>query len=816
LFLRASIKWNDVLRWAWLVCLLAGASLGAVAQPGGERLQGLLVDSLGKPVPGARVSLEGSSQATFTDEQGQFRLRIPASGGVVLVRHIGFTPQRKVIKGGATQAPLKLVLVESVTESMEVEIATTSPEREQVSTISLDPQSVKLLPSPTGDFNRILATLPGVVANNELSSTYSVRGGNYDENLVYVNDMEIYRPFLVRAGQQEGLSFVNPDMVKRVSFSTGGWQPRFGDKLSSVLDIEYKQPKAFGGTATVGLLYQAASFEGISRSKRFSYIVGLRRKSTQYLYSPSWLFNGLPVKGQYLPNFVDAQSALYYNLSSARDSVLGRSTTIGLLSSYAYNRYLVRPESETVDIGTVTSKVRIRTAFEGQELLEFRTYQSGLKLSHTFNSRAKSDVTFNMTASQERENFEVEGAFFISQVSTDFGNPNFNEETARLGTGSYYSYGRNKLNAYLFNLLNRNYLQMGNSQVEYGVSVGRERIVDRLYTYNFNDSTGYVRFTEFTESPNELNTLRTAAYVQQSLALAPGLTVTYGGRLAWWSLNQEYLLSPRAQASYQPQGWKRDWVFRASAGRYVQPPFYRELRNNAGELNRDLKAQKSIHAIAGSDYRFDLFGREFKFTAEGYYKAIADVVPYDVDNVRLRYFANNQAQAYAAGADFRVAGEFIKGAESWFSLGLLQTKENLDQDTVGWVRRPTDQRVTFAAAFQDHLVNNPSVRFNLNLQFGTGLPFGPPNDINGRGRLRTPAYRRVDVGFSKVISLPDKGWLGRQIDIIWLGLDVLNLLGTANTISYTWLYDFDGRGYAKPNTLSQRFVNAKVIVTFGN
>ena len=772
-----------------------------------------------EPLQGAHVVIKSKGLGTTTDASGKFSLKVPAETDLLVeISYLGMTTRKFEIRLKAKEVrQLNSNLEEATTEGKEIEIIGKKEKREQVSLITLDPKIAKLLPSPFGDFNKVLATLPGVVSNNELSSTYSVRGGNYNENLVYVNDMEIYRPVLVSSGQQEGLSFVNPDLVKTVEFSTGGFQARFGDKLSSVLNVQYKAPTKFAGSVSLGILSQTGHVEGADSSGRISYVVGLRRKTAQYLFSASKLIKGLDVKGEYIPKFADIQSYITLDLTGKETRKTRRNrTTLGILNAYARNRYQVRPSSRETQFGTVQRVLRLTVAFEGQENMNYDTWQSGLKLSHKWNNSWKSDVSASYVNTLERERVDVEGGYRLCDVETNQSKSNYNDCISLVGVGTEYRYARNALDGKIAQVINRNYYvsDSGNVETEFGWNAASEHIDDNLYEYNFVDSSDYVTVNQPLIAANQLNSTRLGAYVQQTRHFGERTTFNYGVRAAYWTVNKEIIISPRFQISHRPN-WKRDWLFKASAGIYQQQPFYRELRDFSGNLNLNLKSQKSYQVILGADRRFKLWDREFQFTQEVYGKYLWNVVPYDMDNVRIRYYAKNNATAYAVGYDMRIGGEFIKGAESWFSLGVLSTKENVEGDGRGYIRRPTDQWVTFGVFFQDHLPKNPSARMYLNMIIGTGLPFGPPNDPAHRASFKGPAYRRVDVGFSKVISLGDKTkWLGKRFETIWLGLEILNLIGAANTISYTWIKDVNNNQYAVPNTLSSRFLNLRVQVKF--
>ena len=777
------------------------------------------VTHLSQPLQGVYIRIKSLNKGTQTDGAGKFNIKVPAETDLkVEVSYVGKTTRIYNLRLKPNEIrQLNAELEDDVKENAEIQITGKRDLREQVSVVTIDPKIAKYMPSPFGDFNKVIATMPGVVSNNELSSTYSVRGGNYNENLVYVNDIEIYRPFLVSSGQQEGLSFVNPDMVKSVEFSSGGFQARYGDKLASVLNVQYKNPKKFGGSVSLGILAQTASIEGADSSGRISYVVGFRRKDARYLFGASKLVKGLDVKGEYLPQFIDAQSYITIDLTGKeKRKEQPNVTTLGILNSYARNRYLVRPASRETQFGTIQRVLRLYTAYDGEETMSYDTWQTGLKLSHKWNSNWRSDLSASFVSTQEREKIDIEGGYRLCDIETNQSKSDYNQCISVRGVGTEYRYARNKLDGIILQAMQRNYYQSdsGRFDTEFGWNVSSENLKDDLYEYQFVDSADFVSVSTPLIASQNLISTRYGGYLQQTFHISDRTSLNYGARVGYWSLNNEWIVSPRVQFSHKPN-WKKDWLFKASAGIYQQQPFYRELRNAAGQINKDLKSQKSYQAVLGANYRFKLWDREFQLNQEVYGKYLWDVVPYDVDNVRIRYFAKNSATAFAVGYDMRVGGEFIRGSESWFSLGVLSTREDVDGDGKGYIRRPTDQRVTLGVFFQDHLPKNPSVRMYLNMVIGTGLPFGPPGNLENRGALKAPPYRRVDIGFSKVISLGDKSkWLGKRFETIWLGLEILNLIGAENTISYTWIKDVYDVQYAVPNTLSTRFLNLRLQVKF--
>ncbi|MEP2771957.1 MAG: TonB-dependent receptor [Fulvivirga sp.] len=765
-------------------------------------ISGFVTTTNDSPIPGANILISDTQTGTQSNTEGSFQLVYkgqPKDSITLVVTHVGYIPYKRLLTL-TDDIELTIRLEEDVSFLDAIDIEG-ERQREEVSVIKLKPKTIEAFPSPFQDFNKILSTLPGVVSNNELSSSYSVRGGNFDENLVYVNDIPIYRPFLISNGQQEGLSFINTNLVNNVSFSAGGWQPVYGDKLSSVLNVTYKKPKKFGASATASLLGGSAHIEGAKN--RLSYIAGIRHKSSQYL------LNTLETQGEYLPKFTDVQGYINYKVGPAANP---ERTQIGILGAYARNRYLVEPTSRETEFGTFTQTLKLFVAFEGIESLEYDTYQSGIKLTHQFSDNWLTKVITSGVYAREREFTEVEGGYRLCDVDKNIGSATFNDCIITRGIGTNYDYGRNTLNARIFNTEVRNEIHL-NDKNEFGFGFGYayQNIEDELSEYNFIDSSGFVleNNIESLQSKNEISTSNITGYVQNTTQFNSRTSATFGARFNYYDLNEQLLLSPRAQVSYQPN-WVRDMIFKAAVGVYQQPPFYREIRDFSGQLNKQLKAQRSVHVIGGVDYNFRWWNRPFKFIGEAYYKKAYNVVPYDIDNVKVRYYANNNAEAYAAGIDLRVSGEFIEDTQSWFSLGILNVRENVAGDGRGYIRRPTDQRVNVGVFFQDHLPNNPTFRVNMSLLFGSGLPFGPPDSFENRNSFNGDSYRRVDIGFAKQFYLNKEKY--NEERWILITAEILNLLGTSNPISYTWITDVTNTQIAVPNSLSARFLNIKLSV----
>jgi len=779
-------------------------------------ISGVISNELGERLYNAEVFWVEGNQKVPTNQKGQYIISVNTGTVTIRVRFELYKEETFLIEVKPGEKLIRNIdLIPDVKAYKELVVEgqnKTDENRMQISLVKIDPKIPKYLPSAFGDFNKILATVGmGVVSNSELSSQYTVRGGNFDENLIYVNDMEIYRPFLVRSGQQEGLSFVNPDLVSDIEFSAGGWQAKHGDKLSSVLSIKYKEPKKFKGSVTAGLLGFAAHVENSTKNKRVSYIIGARNKSSQYL------LNTLPTKGEYKPRFYDIQSLIVFDLTKRKDSLdFEKRTTLSLLTSYAINEYFILPVKSQTNFGTLDNAMRLDVTFSGKEIMQYNTIQNGLKFSHKVNNRLKLDVLGSYVKSKERENLDIETIYRLCEIETAQNAANFNQCILTRGAGTNFRHARNELQVNLVTLAHKGQYQWNkNNEFLWGISGGVENITDKLSEYSYEDSAQYITITERLNSTVNLNSFRTQGYIQNTWNPDSSQTITIGVRLNHWSLNNQLLASPRMQYAVKPKKWKKDIVLKTAVGVYRQPPFYREMRAYDGTLNKELKAQTSYHFIVGSDYNFKVSDRKFKFITELFYKYLENVVPYDMDNVRLRYYALNNAKAYATGVDFRVSGEFIKGEESWFSLSLLDTKEDVNDDNRGYIRRPSDQRITAGIFFQDHIPNNPTLKMYLNLVYGSGLPFGPPRNQKFRSYFPGPSYNRVDIGFSKMITFYDKNTeKNKGLESLWISLEVLNLIGAKNTISYSWFQDYNSNQYAVPNTLSARFVNLRMIAKF--
>lgn len=810
--------------WCWVFFFLLG--LPAMAQQ--AYLQGIVQDDAQKPLVGATVGLQGHEISTISDAQGRFTLKLePNTRYWLVVSYIGYQTKREEIQLLPQERRFVTVeLQEENSQISEVRIRGRNLEdtRDQVSITRLDPRLTQTLPAPFQEFNKILLTLPGVTSNNELSSSYSVRGGNFDENLVYVNGIEVYRPFLNISGQQEGLSFVNPDLVEDVTFSSGGWQPKYGDKLSSVLDIQYRTPTKFATSLSGSLTGGSVHAEGIASKGRLGYLVGARYKTAAYV------LNSLEVEGDYRPKFGDVQTYLTYDLSSEehRKTGLEPRTQLSFLGNVANNNYQVRPETRETTFGNQFQMLRLLVGYDGQEQMRYTTYQGGLRLKHDFSPEFRTEFIYSGLYSQEREFRDLEAGYRFCDAMPTPGVSPFNRCAGERGVGTRYEYSRNRLRAALQTMeLRTTWSPSTKNQFSAGIKGSRENIRDVLNEYSFQDSSDYVFDLTNLQNEQELASWRYQGFAQHQWNLDSLKTLTYGLRFHYWSVNKQLSVSPRIQYAMQFPSLP-DWSFKLATGLYVQAPLYRELRNVQGNLITDLSNQQSWHFISGTEYRFQKWGRPFKLTAEAYYKYLPSVIPYDQDNMRIRYLPQVKATAYAMGVDVRVNGEFIKGEESWFSLGLLRTRENLSGDSTittdpetgqivkkeprGYIRRPTDQLLNFGVFFQDHLPNNPTLRMYLNMVFSTGLPFSPPSNLSLRSGFPGPSYKRVDIGFSKLITIRGtENSSNFGLKSLWLSLEVLNLIAANNVISYNYVRDYNGITYAVPNYLTGRLFNLRFI-----
>ena len=698
----------------------------------------------------------------------------------------------------------------------------------------IKPQKLQLNPSMGNGIEALVKTFIGASSGNEMSSQYTVRGGNYDENLIYVNDIEILRPQLISSGQQEGLSFINSDLVQSVKFSAGGFGAQYGDKMSSVLDVDYIRPDSFKGSATLGTMLSSATISG--KKNRFSGFLGIRN------FNNSLLTKTLNVKGNYSMRFNDLQTQVTYKLN--------RKLFIDFLGNLANNNYTLNPISRSTTFGTIQNAYQLDVGMGGQESLKYLYGMGSITLRYTPNIRNEFKWMLNHTSIEEQEVFDVEGLYYLSQLDRDMGSKTYGKPLKTLGYGYYIDHGRNRMRSGVTQFAHIGKIGKNTDAFSwnYSIRLNKESVVDKISEWYYNDSAGYniapfgsmedsILFDNYILAKNTLNTYRGKAHIagQWRMSKRQQIWLTSGIRTQYWTANREMLIMPRMSLSWEPHksfnerqrsdaAKKPDVLYKLAIGAYHQPGFYRELRNFDGLLNLQLVAQKSWHLVTGYERYFFNGGRKFKYTAETYYKRYQDLVPYLFDNIRIRYYGTNSANGFAWGIDQRIYGEFTKGLESWFTLGIMQTKEKITYNdaltgntiTTDYLRRPTDRRVNLGAVFQDQMPNNPSLRVNLTLNIGTGIPYY----LDGKARYTTtpntiPPYRRVDIGFSKIFEPKKYKWVGKLgMTNAWLSIDIFNLLDINNVIGYSWVKDLQNNRYGVPDYLTGRRLNIRLYGSF--
>jgi len=761
-------------------------------------------------ISGAHIKINNQSDISISDINGNYSLIVPIGKTFTLViTHISykqFSKDLNISKGD--QASYNPILKRKNEKLREITV--NSKELIRQKNIAIDAKQLEQVPvSSNGTVEQIIKTLPGVSSNNELSSQYSVRGGNFDENLVYINGVEIHRPTLVRSGQQEGLSIINPDLVSSVQFSSGGFDAKYGDKLSSVLDIKYKKPSEFEGSVDASLLGGSAHLENISKNRKLSYLAGFRYKSNRYL------LNSLDTKGDYQPVYTDFQTLINYQLN--------QKISIHFWGSISKNQYNFQPENRTTSFGTISDALQLKVFFEGEEKDEYHTDIEAITLKYRPNLSSIIRFTASRYNTKEVENFDIMGQYFLSDLFISLGGMT-NESIQNLGIGTFIDHARNKLKREEFELKFRGDHQIGKLFLQWGIKGKSEQVNDRINEWQYQDSAGYaipfskteVELSYARNASNLVNSKHLSSFTQASWIFDNSKTqyqVTVGLRYHYWDYSQMNFLSPRASIYFIPD-WRNKVKFRISAGLYQQVPSYREMLKIDGKISDKIQFQKSVHYVLGQDYIFKAWNRPFKFTSELYYKDLRSITPYDIENLRIRYYGDLKAKGYAAGLDLRINGEFVPGTESWASLSLMKTQENIPGDNKGYIPRPTDERVNFAMFFQDYLPNNPSYKMHLSLVYGGKLPvWSPKNGDN----FRMPNYRRIDLGFSKILigeNQKSRSTILRKVKSMWLSLEIFNVLDINNTVSYLWIKDISGNQYAIPNYLTSRKLNLKLSAKF--
>ncbi|WP_179008022.1 TonB-dependent receptor [Winogradskyella forsetii] len=798
-------------------------------------IRGVILDEANMPIEGVNIKAN-TGEGTATNSNGFYELKVPFDVEVTVeFTHVSHkrVEQKFNLKNGQEIEYNPVMLVEI--EQIATVVINTNTRLNVEGVVSIDPSTLRTIKGAQPGVENILKTLPGVNISNELSTQYSVRGGNFDENLVYVNEIEVYRPFLIRSGNQEGLSFVNTDMVHNVDFSAGGFQAKYGDKLSSVLDITYRNPVDFGIRADLSLLGGSVTAETVSKDGKFSGIAGVRYRDN------SLLLNSLETEGNVEPVFADAQTYLTYRFSSKFH--------LNFLGNISLNKYNFQPENRQTNFGTLENPVALLVFYDGQENDQYQTYFGAFKANYF----ASDDLTLKLIASAyhttEQEYFDILAQYRLGEVNTNIGDENLGEVEFSEGIGSQLTHARNDLDAFIVNAEHRgDYKVDDESTIEWSVKYTHEDIRDRLVEYEVIDSAGFSirppRFSEPNPQPYEpftgpltaFENIRALNYIQinrlQAFAQYSKQTdwngheafFNAGVRTHTWNVSgdgisdpkTQSVISPRAQFAIKPD-WEKDMLFRIAGGLYYQPPFYRELRDSSGTVQPNVKAQQSFHIVLGNEYSFEIWERPFKLVTEAYYKGMTDVNPYTLENVRIRYSADNNAKAYAYGLDLRLNGEFVPGTESWFSFGYLKTEENIDNR--GYIARPTDQRLKFGALFQDYVPNMPDLKMYLNLVYNTGVPGGSPSYADPYVyQLRLRDYRRADLGISYQLVNPEKTYDAKwkkTVKELSIGFEIYNMFNNQNSITNTWVRDVYSKAqYAIPNYLTPRVFNVRLSARF--
>ena len=806
---------------------------GLVALAQSAKVKGVILDKNNQPVANVNVSCRGNG--TQSNVNGYYSITVPVNQKVVVVfTHISL----KKVTVSVTLKPnedYEFDLVMNNQDEQMGEVVITSDNKKRVQGITtLEPEMIRKIPGANPGVENILKSLPGVNSNNELSTQYAVRGGNYDENLVYVNEIEVYRPFLIRSGQQEGLSFTNTDLVQNVDFSAGGFQSKYGDKLSSVLDITYRKPTQFGAVAEVSFLGASVAVDAVSKNGKWSQISGIRYRNN------SLLVDSQETQTNYTPTFADFQTNVNFKPSDKWE--------FSFLGNVSSNDYKYQPLTRQTNFGTIDDPMALLVFYEGQEKDKYTTVFGAIKSTYTASEKSTYKLIASAYHTQEQEYFDILAQYRLGEVDSNIGSDTFGDVAFSRGIGAQLNHARNDLDAMIINTELKGIHNFKKNLFEWGAKFTRESIRDRVIEWEVIDSAGFsinppIDFLPKNDQPyspytgplvpyknvrstNFVDINRFSGYAQWSRKGYIGnneIWMNAGVRSQNWTVSgdgitssTQFTFSPRAQFSIKPN-WSKDMFFRLSGGLYHQPPSYRELRDADGVVQPDVKAQQSIHIVLSNDYSFKMWQRPFKMVSEIYYKSLTDVNPYTLDNVRIRYEAANNAKAYAQGFDFRLNGEFVPGTESWFSFGYLKTEEN--RDDRGYISRPTDQRLKFALLFQDYMPKIPSIKLYLNLVYNTGLPGGSPSYADPyfyQNTLRD--YRRADVGFSKVLideqNPSTKRWL-QPFKELAIGLEIFNLFDNQNAITNTWVRDvYSKNQYAIPNYMTTRVFNVKVNMRF--
>ena len=792
-------------------------------------ITGLILDEENFPIKDANIQFD--NKGTISDMNGYYKIEVPSDKNInVVFTHINHKRLQITVNLSKNEIlEFNPVLSTNIEQISEVILNTTR--REDLKSIqNISPEKLRDIKGVQPGIENILKTLPGVSINNEMSTQYSVRGGNFDENLVYVNGIEIYRPFLIRSGQQEGLSFVNSEMTDDIKFSSGGFEAIYGDKMSSVLDIKYKSPESNQYKINTSFLGGSFTSENVSKDKNISNILGLRYRDN------SLLVNSKETNSNFKPSFFDLQNHLRLAINPR--------LSISTLTNFSLNRYNFKPLNRQTNFGTLDDPLALIIFYDGEEKDRYTTFFNSISVNYTPNQRDTYTINSSFYNTTEKEYFDILAQYNLAEVNTNIGSQDLGEVEFSQGVGSQLNHARNDLNAQIFNIESKLKLIRKKNEFNFSLKFTKENISDRIVEWEVIDSAGYFIdppfITNISEQPYEANegpivpfqnirsTIDTSIeriqfysqWESESYINNDKIYYNIGLRAHNWSLNSsedwsndvksKTVISPRFQIGYVPS-WNPKMIFNLKYGVYYQPPFYKGLRNFSGEINPSLKAQKSIHYVLSNEYKFDLWNRPFRLNSELYYKDLDDLNTYTIDNVRIRYVANNNAFGYAYGLDLRLNGEFVKGTESWFSFGYLKTEENIDNR--GYISRPTDQRLKFGVLFQDYVPNMPNLKMFINLIYNTGLPGGSPSYADPYEYLnRLPDYKRADIGIMYLIEDAKKLF---NVEEVSIGIEIFNMFNIQNTITNTWVRDvYSKRQYSIPNYLSPRIFNLNMDVKF--
>ena len=765
-------------------------------------LKGKVIDESQDPVALCQVRIEGQPFGTTASLDGQYKLSFQTADSVVVVYSmIGYETRKRVLKKPKGNLTLNIVMRESGKEMAEVTVAETR--RQMGSMQELNKKDLKRMPSTSGNaVEELVATQAGVSTHNELSSQYNVRGGSFDENCVYINGVEIYRPMLISSGQQEGLSVINSDMVEKINFSAGGFEAKYGDKMSSVLDITYGHPERLESSVTASLL-GASVYVGYG-NKKFSFSNGFRYKTNQYL------LGSLETKGEYKPNFLDYQA--YMRWAPTKD------WTFDAIVYINRNNYNFTPTDRETNFGTLEDVKTFKVYFDGKEEDQFRTLFGTIRAARRLGKSGSISLTASAFNNREKETYDIQGQYWLNETNGD----------EQLGVGSYMEHARNYLYTSVQSMKLAYDLRKGGHQMQAGLGWKHEKVRENSNEWEYRDSSGYsvphtgndLQVIYNMRAKNTVDANHLELYAQDTYRKETGagiLSLNYGLRLSYWGWNKEWLFSPRASIGFVPSS-NDNFTFRLALGLYNQRPFYKELRdtitiagNTTVQLNRNIKSQRSFQVVAGMEYKFKIAQRPFKFTTEAYYKAQWKLNPYNVDNLKIVYYGNNCATGYVVGADFKLYGEFVPGTDSWISFGVMKASMNLNGKTIP---QPTDQRYNINLFFTDYFPGTTRWKLSLKASFAGGLPFGPPHTGLERNVFRAPAYRRFDVGMNyRLINNEDRHLRrGKFLRNIWLGVDCFNIFGLNNVSSYYWITDISNHQYAVPNYLTGRMINARIQI----